>query len=123
MTMRERIARLEAENAELRARLTHASGRRGRYYRCDACAGKPQRCSACRARRAAAVRASRARATVVTYQLAYLTAQSVSLCDACVAAGDHDCGALGPVQCGQHTGACDGARHRDRSRARDVEVV
>lgn len=62
MTMRERIAQLEAENAELRVRLERAAGRRGRYYRCDACAQTPNRCATCRARRAAAARAGRAKA-------------------------------------------------------------
>jgi len=50
-------------------------------------------------------------ATVVTYQLAYLSHRHVSLCAACVSRDDHEQGVLGPVSHGAHRGACEGRRH------------
>jgi hypothetical protein len=50
-------------------------------------------------------------ANVITYQLAYLSHRSVSLCEACVESDDHDCGSLGPVKHGLHNGQCRGAQH------------
>jgi hypothetical protein len=50
-------------------------------------------------------------AQVITYQLAYLSNRSVSLCADCVARDDHDCGSLGSVQHGLHDGECEGASH------------
>lgn len=49
---------------------------------------------------------------VVTYRLAYIDFR-VDLCDACMTAGDHGCGTLGPVEHGAHDGDCDG-QHHDR---------
>ena len=57
------------------------------------------------------------RALVVTYSVPYVRPldaahpRAVDLCDRCVAAGDHDAGALGAVEHGRHSGWCEGARH------------
>lgn len=49
--------------------------------------------------------------SVITYQLAYLTAEQYELCDECVERGDHDRGTLGAIQHGRHEGGCDGKHH------------
>lgn len=49
--------------------------------------------------------------TVVTYQLAYLTHVSVSLCAACAEAPSKLIGVLGPVLHGAHEGRCDQCEH------------
>lgn len=55
-------------------------------------------------------------ALVVSYQLAYNSADEATLCDACVERGDHECGPLGPVLVGKRVGQCDGANHRSAPR-------
>jgi hypothetical protein len=59
------------------------------------------------------------RQRVVTYRQAY-GACAIELCAACIERDDHDCGALGEVQHGEHDGSCDGRRHRQPMRT-DVE--
>jgi hypothetical protein len=54
---------------------------------------------------------------VVTYQLAYDTGRTATLCRRCVDADDHDRGALGPVDHGEHEGLCQGSAHPDPSTA------
>jgi len=50
-------------------------------------------------------------AIVTTYQLNRVSRVHVDLCARCVAAGDHDCGELGPLARGPHRGECHGAKH------------